>query len=249
MPTWKEVETQLTAIEMTLANDPPDLAKAKMLANRLKILVANRPTPQVRTFSKPELLKAIPHLAFEMLHFRSFSKLYDNMDLARISGAASQAVRYCFLLHMRLLIDFFFKEKPIEDDCLVNHFNILDGFEAAFPASLHVPTDETREMSTHLNKLLAHLTATRWEEDRPWMDKYDKYGATIDELISNFQDALPEDVQKLFLNAYCHWERAHPPNVVLPEPIPSNRGAGSGIVGFCVGIGCAGLVWKLKQGL
>lgn len=144
-----------------------------------------------------------------MQHFRCYSQLYNNDDLKRLSGAAHQAVRYALLLHLRLLIDFFFAEAR-QDDCHVNHFNILDGFEAAFPASIHLSSDRTRRVSVDLNKLLAHITATRWEKNRPLMNHYAEFIPIIHDLITRFETALPDDKRGVYLEHCRKWECHHP---------------------------------------
>jgi len=78
-----------------------------------------------------------------------------------------------------------------QDDCHVDHFNVLDGFEATFPASLHPHSAQIKQLSVDLNQLLAHITATRWERNRPPMSDYDKFIPTLDDLITKFEAALP----------------------------------------------------------
>jgi hypothetical protein len=170
-----------------------------------------------RAFDVGELTKAVEHLAFEMQHFRCYSKLHGNDDLARLCPAARQAVMYALLLHLRLLIDFFYKDAT-QDDCTVDHFNILDGFQAKFPASIHTNDANVKKMSTDLNKLLAHVTAARWEKPRPPMNEYDKFNPTIDNLIAPCEMALPEGIRLVFLSHYTKWESAHQPIVRRPAP-------------------------------
>jgi hypothetical protein len=99
-------------------------------------------------------------------------------------------------------------------DCHVDHFNVLDGFETAFPASIHLHGTRTKKKSADLNKLLAHMTATRWEKNRPLMNEYDEFIPTIDDLITKFEAALPEDVRQVYLEHYQNWERIHPATVL-----------------------------------
>ena len=203
------MEGELTAIEASLGANPPNVADAQFRVATLTQKVRNRQTPTARAFSVDELKKAVEHLAFEMQHFRCYSKLYSNDDLCRFSPAAYQAVRYALLLHLRLLVDFFYGE-PQQDDCHVDHFNVLDGFETAFPANIHIHTSRNKKMSVDLNKLMAHMTATRWEKHRPSMNDYDAFIPTIDDLITKFEAALSEDVRLVYLRHYRHWESAHP---------------------------------------
>jgi hypothetical protein len=208
---WKAVVNELELIKAALAAVPPDIARAQQVVEALAEKLKNRKARAPRTFTIDELMKAVEHLAFEMQQFRCYSKLYKDGDLDRlyISRAASQAVRYALLLHLRLLIDFFYGEAE-QDDCNVAHFNVLDGFEAAFPASLHVANARIKKLSVNLNKLLAHLTATRWESGRPPMKYYAEFLPNIEDLISRFENALPKGVQQVFLEHFQDWERSHP---------------------------------------
>jgi hypothetical protein len=118
-------------------------------------------------FTEADLKRAVPHLAFDMQHFRCYLKLHRNTKLQRACPAASQAVVYSLLLHLRLLLDFFYGP-PKKDDCWAGHFGVLPGFSAAFSSRAASPTrDQAREVSTNLHKRLAHLTATRWEKRAP----------------------------------------------------------------------------------
>ena len=204
------------AIEAALVAAPPNAAEARRRVADLALKVKSRMAPASRVFSVDELKKAVEHLAFEMQHFRCYSKIYKSSDLTRFSGAAHQAVLYALLLHLRLLIDFFYGE-PKRDDCSVDHFNVLNGFEAAFPASIHLHSARNKQVSVDLNKLLAHMTATRWEKNRPPMDDYDKFILTISDLITRFEAALPEDVRQVYLKHYRSWECSHPATAAKPE--------------------------------
>jgi hypothetical protein len=213
MSLWKTVESELAAIEAALVAVPPKVAEAQQRVADLGLKVNSRMAPAPRAFSVDELKKAVEHLAFEMQHFRCYSKLYKNSDLSRFCGAAHQAVLYALLLHLRLLIDFFYGEAR-QDDCNVDHFNVLNGFEAAFPASIHLHSARNKKMSADLNKLLAHMTATRWEKNRPPMNDYDSFIPTIDDLITKFEAALPEEVRQVYLRHYQRWESSHPATVL-----------------------------------
>jgi hypothetical protein len=147
-----------------------------------------------RLFGPDELTKAAEHLAFEILHFRSYTVLKNNQELRAICPTASQAIGYALLLHLRVLIEFFYCE-PEQDDCHVAHFRALPGFTAAFPPDIHERTEHTDEVAKHLNKLLAHFTATRWEEHRPRWDYYDEYCPLIEKLATRFEAALQGDAK------------------------------------------------------
>jgi hypothetical protein len=165
-----------------------------------------------RVYGADELKKAVECLAFETHHFRCYSKLYADRTLHRVSPAASQAVSYCLLLHLRVLIGFFYSP-PTQDDCCAEHFAVLPGFRQAFPSEIHAPTDRTKEVAKKLNKLLAHFSAYRWETRRPGMAFYKEFGQTILGLIERFERALPEDVREVYAERYRHWDGKHPAGV------------------------------------
>jgi hypothetical protein len=122
-------------------------------------------------------------------------------------------VIYSLLLHLRVLVDFFFVA-PKSDDCRVGHFRSLPAFEAAFPGKITVPSqEEIEELRLNLNKRLAHLTATRWREARPPRDYYARYFDDIDALLALFEKALPDDVGLEFTCAMRMWEQAHPASI------------------------------------
>jgi len=166
-----------------------------------------------RLYSHDEQVKAAKHIAFEMQHFRTYAVLKNNNELRTVSPAASQAVGYTLLLHLRVLMDFFFSEAE-QDDFHVDHFRSQPGFTAAFPPSIHERTQHTAEVSRYLNKLLAHFTAIRWEEKRPAWDYYDEYAPVIADLTTRFAAALRGDVKTAYDAGYKQWLH-HSPTVNL----------------------------------
>ena len=163
------------------------------------------------TFSRDDLEKAVTHLAFDVQHFRCYVQLFENHRLQTASPAAWQAVIYSLLLHLRLLLDFFYGP-PKQDDVWVGHFRSIPQFDQVFPATIQIPTPaEARALSVNLHKRLAHLTATRWEEPAPPMNFYQKYFQAVDALLNSFDAALPADLQKPYHAALNRWEKAHPP--------------------------------------
>lgn len=162
---------------------------------------------------KEDLEKAVVHLAFDVQHFLCYVELHKNLKLVCVCPAAAQAVAYAMLIHLRLLLDFFYGP-PKQDDCWVGDFKALPGFSVAFPEQILSPTcDERQLLSTHLNKRLAHLTATRWRERAPSMDYYEQHFADVARLIDRFTDALPGELQATFLRERYKWEKRHPPTI------------------------------------
>jgi hypothetical protein len=216
MATWREVEKGLANIKGLLSSSPPNVAHALRLVEELAAKVQNRKTAALRVFEGNELKDAVRHIAFETQHFRSYSKVRrDNPELSLSHPTASQAMGYALLLHLRVLIDFFYKP-PADDDCHAASFRTVAGFEYQFPASIHTQTPHSIEVSNALNKLLAHFTATRWEKDRPPWKFYDEFAPAVEELIARFESALPDDLRSVYLEKYRFWEQAHPPRLFEP---------------------------------
>jgi hypothetical protein len=169
----------------------------------------------IRKFTPDELAKAAEHIAFEIRHFRCYAELKDDHRLSEICPAATQAVGYALLMHLRVLIEFFFCE-PEQDDCHVVHFRELPGFTKGFPPSIHEQTSRTDEVARHLNKLMAHFTATRWEKRRPPWDYYDEYAPAIRDLASRFESALTGNVRAAYYKGYKKW--GHHTSTVSARP-------------------------------
>src|SRR5260370_25832012 len=106
-----------------------------------------------------------------MLHFRIYVHRYGQYMHSKEHRACYQAMIYSLLLHFRLLLHFFYGS-PRGDDCCAKHFRILPGFEVAFPPSIHERPIWEEDLRKHLNKRLAHFTATRWTENQPPMNYY-----------------------------------------------------------------------------
>jgi hypothetical protein len=164
-----------------------------------------------RLFWPDELTKAAEHIAFEIHHFRIYTVLKNSRELAAFCPAARQAVGYALLLHLRVLIEFFFCEAE-QDDCHVDHFRRLPGFTSGFPPSVHERTEHTNDVARHLNKLLAHFTAARWEEHRPAWVYYDEYSPVVLKLAAKFEGALQGDIKAAYDREYQKWLH-HAPRV------------------------------------
>ena len=133
--------------------------------------------------------KAVTDLAFEVYHFRCYSRLYRDSQLALV---LRQAVIYSLLLHVRVLLGFF-SGRPVQDDCWMGDF-VTD---TAARKKL-TPSSAAKALVPELHKRLAHFTRTRWEKAAPKMYFYAAYFDEIEVLITEFQAALPTDVREAF---------------------------------------------------
>jgi len=155
-------------------------------------------------FTDVELRNAVRHLAFDMSHFRLYAGVHEGRT--HQTGLCSQAITYSLLLHFRLLLHFFYG-KPKGDDCCVDHFRVLPGFDVAFPSS-NPPVWE-KELRQHLNKRLAHFTATRWNENAPSMNYYASHFTHVLAQISAFERAVPGEVGNHFRTHMRDWENRY----------------------------------------
>lgn len=156
------------------------------------------------TMTRKDLCNALEHLAFEVHHFQCFSKLYKNRKLARMCPAATQAVHYALLIHMRLLLEFFFI-KPKRDDVSVMHF--ADAIDPGVVSASQAQWEEAelKELRSQLNRKLAHFSKDRWIGQRTPMDFYMQYASRLDRQIEVFIDALPADMRERYERGLRRW--------------------------------------------
>lgn len=161
-------------------------------------------------FTEQDLEKAAKHIAFEAYHFHRYASLYLDLE----SPILRQAVRYALLLHFRVLLDFFFLLEPRLDDCAVSSFGTLQNFTRLFgdPTETIARADYD-DLKRNLNKLLAHMTATRWTEARKPMGYYSRHFDAMNQLIDRFRQSLPHNVRRAFDDEWGQWERQNPPAV------------------------------------
>ena len=168
---WAEVDKQLSAIQTALASGEPDVAKASRILEPLQHKVRARAIENARTdaprrFSEGELMKAVRHQAFETWMFRCLTRIRrDGLPIP--DGTARQALGYALLIHIRVLADFFYSRSSSFDDCHIHHFNAIPNFETVLPPTRYAPTAEITKLGRALDKMLAHFTSARWEEERP----------------------------------------------------------------------------------
>lgn len=152
--------------------------------------------------------QAVEHLAFDVHFFRSYARL-DRLGLPNEPAIFRQAVRYCLLLHLRVLLDFFSKP-PVKDDCCIADFSHFPKMRIAQDTGRLAPPADGRQLADNLNKRLAHFTATRWTDAAPAMEFYKPYIDHVDRLITEFECALPEELKSAFSDALRYWQTSHP---------------------------------------
>jgi hypothetical protein len=148
----------------------------------------------------PETLRnSLSDLAFEFHHFRAYQRLLQESALhshGPLCPATRQAVIYALLLHLRLLIDFFYGS-PGQDDLPAAHFSTLVGFRVGFLETLTAKPEWISDVKMNLNKRLVHVTETRRKEKGPRLTYYSTHFPEIDASISGFIDALPEQFREI----------------------------------------------------
>ena len=159
-------------------------------------------------FTQTDLRLAVNHLAFDMFYFRLYAERYPQYQSNGEDRACYQTMIYALLLHFRVLLHFFYGT-PKNDDCCAEHFRILPGFEAAFPRSIHAKPLWEEELRIHLNKRLAHFTATRWTENAPSMNYYAARFNDVLVLIQRFAAALPGEVGQYFAARMNFWDEQY----------------------------------------
>jgi hypothetical protein len=167
--------------------------------------MTQRGATQVTTVG-PDLNEAAYYIAFEMFHLRYYAEVFERSPQpSRFRGAfgerIGQAYEYCFLLHLRVLLDFFYREPGKRtDDVWVGHFRAVDGFESAYPKTLYSQPAGVSKISAHLNKRLAHFTEVRWKEKLLHLDmeSYRQYWLGLLVLFDKFESALTGTPKDLF---------------------------------------------------
>lgn len=139
------------------------------------------------------------HLSFEINRFRLCASLWGTQ---KYGEPADAMIRESCLIHMRLLLDFFYPrgdpKKSRHQDVYVTDY--LPN-RALLPAQLQkmlVPPDWLQRYRNELDWRLAHLTAERIKfEQRPAWSPEGQF-AHLEGLIGEFLGALPTETRALF---------------------------------------------------
>jgi hypothetical protein len=198
----KRVIAAVGSLKLYAHSGTPDLVEIRKKVDDLASLVAGQTVP----YPLPDLSEAAFTISFEMFHLRYYVATYNNTPEKRRFRAAfgeriGQAYEYSLLLHLRVLLDFFYrKPKQDQDDVWVGHFEELQGFSTKYPATLYNGPPDSHEVRRHLNKWLAHFTDARWKlRNEHWgMARYAKQWVLLLELIDRFEAALVGEPKQRF---------------------------------------------------
>lgn len=159
------------------------------------------------------LMQTCKTLAFEVQQFRCYVSMHRNGSLDG-HPTAGQAVRYALLIHMRVLLDFFFGSTR-DDGVGVRHFRrMLPEFAATFPKKIQTPSrTDVEDVRKNLHKRLAHITTFRFEVPTKPMDYYARHFDGLDALAVTFENALPHAFRTLFTDSIRTWKEGFPPKL------------------------------------
>ena len=146
----------------------------------------------------PDQLKSLlrKHLSFEIGRFRKSASLWDK---AKYGGVEDAMIRESCLIHMRLLLDFFYPrinpKKSKHEDVFASDYLPERG---RLPQELANNPPWLQEYRDQLDWRLAHLTMKRFEfDERPVWQPQEQFGH-LERLIAAFLVALPADVRAEF---------------------------------------------------
>jgi hypothetical protein len=148
-------------------------------------------------------------IAYEMYHFRFLAQLYRDGQAG--GGLWFQLWAQSMLLHLRIMIEFFYGKGPNSQDVTIRSFLELPGF--AFPTQLYSsqpriylssnargrPESMTmNEVKKALNERLVHFGTGRWTDYHPGHEDYERCYDELETRIIAFRNALPEPHRSTF---------------------------------------------------
>lgn len=148
---------------------------------------------QTRKYSKKDLQKGLAALRYESFMLKSLARSIALVVAGRreIRNAALES----FLLHVRILIEFFYNDNPHKDDIVASHFFSPPGKWKAIRPKQSAILKQTKKRA---HKLLAHLTYTRLrqtQETKKWA--YMKIAGELEAVLNVFYKHLPDDLREL----------------------------------------------------
>jgi hypothetical protein len=143
-----------------------------------------------------KLQKASNALKYEIDMFRSLAEYFISGKVA--TDIVERALLESFLIHVRVLTDFFYPErchkkvdqKKHNDIMAKNFFELPDRWSKIRPPK----SDSLNEAETRANKLLAHLTYTRLttnQEESRW--KPEKIANELEKVLDIFLQNVPRE--------------------------------------------------------
>jgi len=160
----------------------------------LLALDADAKKVETMSFELHEAENVVEELAFEFFHFR----LFRSMIRSRQPQGQSQAVLYAFLVHLRIILDFFYMS-PKQDDIGIQHVEaLLPSFKNRMANPNSLSAHDAKTLKDALNKKLVHLTGARWRMKNNDFDFYERFIDRIEADIESFEKALPPDLRSTY---------------------------------------------------
>jgi hypothetical protein len=162
-----------------------------------------------RPLNDHDFEEATVRIAYEMYHFRCLARIYRDGNSGR--GLWWQLVSQSLLLHLRILIEFFYWDCRDSRDVTIRHFVERDDF--SFPSELYSAPLKIRpvcdipgrldEMSVTqvkeaLDQRLVHFGKGRWNGYHPGHDDYERCFDELECRIVAFRTALPDHLKRAF---------------------------------------------------
>ncbi len=161
------------------------------------------------SLSDHDFEEATSQIAYEMYHFRCLAQIYREGNRGR--GLWWQLVSQSLLLHLRILIEFFYWDTRNARDISIRHFIERDDFPC--PLELHSPPltitlvsstpNRPEEMSLRqvkeaLDQRLIHFGKGRSTGYHPGHEDYALCFDDLERRIRAFRTALPKDLKSVF---------------------------------------------------
>ena len=141
--------------------------------------------------NKEELRQASKHLLYEVTMFRNLSQIMA-LD-GGVKGVLHSALLEAFMIHLRILIEFFYTKKRAHQDTMLagDFFSSPEKWRQIRPL-LSVSLKKAKE---RVNQEAAHLTyhrSTILPEDKFW--KFGELYLEIEATIRKFEDEVDEEL-------------------------------------------------------
>jgi hypothetical protein len=140
------------------------------------------------------------HLSFEINRFRIAASMWGKPKCGSVADAM---IRESCLIHMRLLLDFFYpridptKKRKFEDVFVVDYLPEKTQLRKEFQDLLAEPS-WLQDYRDQLDWRLAHLTMKRMDFEKKPAWQPEKQFRHLERLICEFISALPEKTRALF---------------------------------------------------
>jgi hypothetical protein len=183
--------------------------RARNTAQEILTVAKQISAPNRNKLSEVEFEQATKTVAFEMYNFRCLARIY--RDGHKGAGLWKLMLSQTLLIHLRILIEFFYWDCRNSRDITIETFIARDDFSfprELFSAPLKIKlqgdtSDGPREMTLKqvkeaLDQRLVHFGAGRWTGYHPGHEDYELCFNDLETRIVAFRSALPRHLRQLF---------------------------------------------------